>query len=66
MILDWVGVRSNICNASLVREGTIVMLDGQLILVRDPFKYFGSIVQADGEIKEDVSHVTSHMIKHAW
>jgi hypothetical protein len=37
------------------REGD-VRLDGQVVPKKDTFHYFGSMLQKDGDINEDVSH----------
>ena len=37
-------------------EEVVVKLDSQAVCKRDSFKYFGSTIQENGEIDEDVSH----------
>ena len=39
-----------------IHDYSIVTLDGQEIPMSSHFKYFGSIIQNDGEIDSDVNH----------
>ena len=51
------------CEFSGVRsEDGDVTLAGQVVPRRDTFRYLGSMLQSDGEIDEDVSH----MIRAEW
>ncbi|KAF3653221.1 putative pre-mRNA-processing factor 6-like [Capsicum annuum] len=46
------------CKFNDVRQEdeVVVRLDSQTVCKRDSFKYFGSMIQENGEIDEDVSH----------
>jgi hypothetical protein len=43
-------------NATTQEEGD-VRLDGQVVSKKDTFRYLGSMLQKDGDIDEDVSHI---------
>jgi hypothetical protein len=48
-------------SATTQEEGD-VRLDGQVVHKKDTFRYFGSMLQKNGDIDKDVSHT----IKAGW
>jgi hypothetical protein len=48
--------------SATTQEEDDVRLDGQVVPKKDTFRYLGSMLQKDGDIDEDVSHI----IKTDW
>jgi hypothetical protein len=48
--------------SAITQEKRDVRLDGQVVHKKDTFRYFGSMLQKDGDIDKDVSH----RIKVSW
>jgi hypothetical protein len=48
------------CDFSMTgHEDGVVSLDGQVVAKKETFRYFGSMLQKDGDIDEDVRHKIS-------
>ena len=56
--LSWTKIEYMECKFSKGRNTNkeLVILNGQEILKSESFRYLGSIIHRDGEIKEDVNH----------
>jgi hypothetical protein len=48
--------------SATTQEDGDVRLDGQVVPKKDTFRYLGSMLQKDGDIDEDLSHI----IKVSW